>query len=417
MSVSERRFPKLQQSGVYVLAILTSIVLTVATLRIFPNLLIPVYAPKSPEIQTQQSIQPSTQSIPVSPVAKAEAFDRNFVVAAVNRVSAVVVRVDTERTIARNIADPFFDDPFFRQFFGEEFLPKLPRQYHQHGQGSGFIIDRDGIVLTNAHVVKGADTVTVSLNDGRVLQGKVRGIDELLDLGVIKIDGQNLPVATLGNSSDVRVGDWAIAVGNPFGLDRTVTLGIISTLHRSSAQAGIPDKQLEFIQTDAAINPGNSGGPLLNAKGDVIGINTAIRSDAQGIGFAIPIDTAKAIKDRLIRGEKIPHPYIGIRMVTLTPEVAEEFNKNNPNASSSIPKIKGVLVIQVMPNSPAASAQLQPGDAIVEIDNQPVTTADQFQDKVAKSRIGQSLQLKVYRGQQTLQLTVRPAEFQDAVRS
>jgi S1-C subfamily serine protease len=230
---------------------------------------------------------------------------------------------------------------------------------------------------------------------------------------VVKIEGQNLPVAPLGNSSDVQVGDWAIALGNPLGLDNTVTLGIISTLNRSSAQVGIPDKRLDFIQTDAAINPGNSGGPLLNARGEVIGINTAIRAEAQGIGFAIPIDKAKAIKDRLARGEKIPHPYIGIRMLTLTPELAKQSNRD-PNAPFTVPEINGVLVAEVMSNSPAASTGLRRGDVILEIDGNPIASADQLQNAVENSQIGQPLRLKVQRGKQTLQLTVRPGELQDA---
>lgn len=174
---------------------------------------------------------------------------------------------------------------------------------------------RQGIILTNAHVVSGVDRVKVSLRDGRTFEGKVRGSDRLSDLAVVKIEGKNLPTAPLGNSSELEVGDWAIAVGNPLGLDSTVTLGIISTLNRSSLQVGIPHQRLNFIQTDAAINPGNSGGPLLNARGEVIGINTAIRADAEGIGFAILIDNAKAIKDRLIRGETIPYPYIGMQLL------------------------------------------------------------------------------------------------------
>jgi S1-C subfamily serine protease len=213
----------------------------------------------------------------------------------------------------------------------------------------------------------------------------------------------------------VQVGDWAIAVGNPLGLDNTVTLGIISTLKRSSAQAGIPDKRLDFIQTDAAINPGNSGGPLLNALGEVIGINTAIRAEAQGIGFAIPIDKAKAIKDPLARGEKIPHPYIGIRMLTLTPELAKQSNRD-PNTALTVPEINGVLVVQVMPSSPAAAAGLRRGDVIVEINGKPVTTAEQLQVAVENSRVGQPLRFKVQRGEQILQLTVRPGELQDAAR-
>ena len=242
--------------------------------------------------------------------------------AAVRQVGPAVVRIDTERTVTkRSPIDPSLEDPF-RQFFGDQGFSQMPREEHLRGQGSGFIIDRGGVILTNAHVIDGADKVTVTLKDGRVFEGKVRGVDEVTDMAVVKINGENLPVVALGSSDQVQVGDWAIAVGNPLGLDNTVTLGIISTLKRSSAQVGIPNKRLDFIQTDAAINPGNSGGPLVNAQGEVIGINTAIRADAMGIGFAIPIDKAKAIKDQLARGEKITHPYLGVQMTTLTPELA-----------------------------------------------------------------------------------------------
>lgn len=337
----------------------------------------------------------------------------NFVSAAVQRVGPAVVRIDTERTVSTGFqTDPFFDDPFFRQFFGNNFPSQMPQQYRQQGQGSGFIVDASGIVLTNAHVVSGADSVTVTLKDGRTLQGDVRGVDEPSDLAVVKIDGSDLPVAPLGNSSDVEVGDWAIAVGNPLGLDNTVTLGIVSTLNRSSAQIGIPDKRLDFIQTDAAINPGNSGGPLLNQAGEVIGINTAIRADAEGIGFAIPIDAVKAIKDQLARGETIPHPYIGIQMRSLTADLAKQSN-DDPNATIQLPEVNGVLVMRVMPNSPAAEAGLRRGDVITDIDGQTITTAEDLQRTVEHSNVGQSLRLRVIRNGNTQTITVRPGDLQD----
>jgi S1-C subfamily serine protease len=319
------------------------------------------------------------------------------------------VRIDTERTITRRV-DPFFEDPSFRRFFGDDFFPQTPQERRLRGQGSGFIIDRSGIILTNAHVVDQADKVTVLLKDGRTLEGKVQGVDEVTDLAVVKIDGGDLPVAPLGDSSQVQVGDWAIAVGNPLGLDNTVTLGIVSTLKRSSSQVGIPDKRLDFIQTDAAINPGNSGGPLLNQQGEVIGINTAIRPDAMGIGFAIPIDKAKAISTQLARGETISHPYLGIRMATLTPEIAAE-NNSDPNSPFMVPEVNGVLVMQVLPNTPAAAAGMRRGDVVVQIDGQPVTTADQLQRIVENSGVEQVLQIKLRRGNQTNTLSVRTGEL------
>ncbi|HEY9654584.1 MAG TPA: HhoA/HhoB/HtrA family serine endopeptidase, partial [Crinalium sp.] len=338
----------------------------------------------------------------------------SFVAKAVNLVGPAVVRIDTERTVTRRSSpDPMLEDPFFRRFFGEDSFPQAPREEHLRGQGAGFIIARSGVILTNSHVVNGADKVTVTLKDGRIFEGKVRGADAVTDLAVVKIDGGSLPVASLGNSDQIQVGDWAIAVGNPLGLDNTVTLGIISTLKRSSAQVGIPDKRLDFIQTDAAINPGNSGGPLVNDQGEVIGINTAIRADAMGIGFAIPINKAKAIKDQLAKGERIIHPYLGVQMTLLTPELARQ-NNSDPNSAFVVPEVNGVIVVRVLPNTPAAKAGLRRGDVITQIDEQAVTTAEQLQAIVENSRLGQTLQVKVLRGDVTKQLPVQTAELKDA---
>ncbi|PSB14517.1 serine protease [filamentous cyanobacterium CCP2] len=335
----------------------------------------------------------------------------SFVSAAVNRVGPAVVRIDTERTITRN-PDPFYSDPFFRRFFGDSF-PTQPFEQRLQGQGSGFIVDGNGTILTNAHVVENADRVTVILKDGRSFDGEVTGVDEVTDLAVVKINirGEGLPTAPLGNSDQVQVGDWAIAVGNPLGLDNTVTLGIVSTLNRSSAMVGIPDKRLDFIQTDAAINPGNSGGPLLNERGEVIGINTAIRANAMGIGFAIPINKAKEIMPILERGEQVSHPYLGVQIASLTPDLARRSN-SDPNSTVTLPEVNGVLIVGVVPNSPAASAGLRRGDVVTQIEGQPVTTADQLQSIVDRSRTGQSLRLTVKRGNQTQQLSVRTAELQ-----
>lgn len=364
--------------------------------------------------------QAQSLSVPAATVESAAAVAavpiasgaQNFVSSAIERVGPAVVRIDTERTIATN-ADPFFDDPLFRRFFGDELPRSRSRQFQQRGQGSGFIIDPAGIILTNSHVVSDADTVTVTLRDGREFEGTVLGDDDPTDLAVVKISGRDLPIAPLGSSETVSVGDWAIAVGNPLGLDNTVTLGIVSTLDRPSAKIGIPDKRIDFIQTDAAINPGNSGGPLLNDRGEVIGINTAIRPDGQGIGFAIPIDKVKEIKDRLARGEQIPHPFIGIRMVALTPEMAREANAN-PNSAYLLPEVDGVLVVQVVPDSPAATAGLRRGDAIVAVDDEAIASADRLQNIVEDSRIGQALQIEVVRGNNPLQLVVRPADLDQA---
>lgn len=350
------------------------------------------------------------------PPVPATQFSTSFVTAAVNRVGPAVVRIDTERTVTRRV-DPFFSDPMFERFFGDEFFRQMPREQRQRiaGQGSGFIIEGGGLLLTNAHVVNRADRVTVTLKDGREFDGRVLGADEVTDLAVVKIDPgrEQLPVAPLGNSEAVQVGDWAIAVGNPLGLDNTVTLGIVSTLKRSSVQAGIPDKRLDFIQTDAAINPGNSGGPLLNDRGEVIGINTAIRADAMGIGFAIPIDKVKSILPLLSKGQAVPHPFLGIQMRTLTPELARK-NNADPNAAIELPEVNGVLVVNVIPESPAALGGLRRGDAITQIDGAPVTSAEQLQSIVERSRLGQALTLTVQRGRRgTQKLSVRTGQMQD----
>jgi S1-C subfamily serine protease len=351
----------------------------------------------------------------VSPTTKAALQSgNNFIAEAVRKVGNTVVRIDTERTIMRRSPDPFFSDPLFRDFFGDGYMPS-PREDRLRGQGSGFIIEDSGVILTNAHVVSGADTVSVTLKDGRIFEGTVQGVDEVSDLAVVKLKGvkTKLPVIPLGNSTGVQVGDWAIAVGNPVGLDNTVTLGIVSTLHRSSAEIGIPNKRLDFIQTDAAINPGNSGGPLLNAKGEVIGINTAIRADAMGIGFAIPIDKAKLLKDRLVRGENILHPYVGIQMTTLTPKMAQESNKD-PNSPVTLPEINGVLVIKVLPNTPAAEAGIKWGDVVLSVDGQTIKNASEFQTIVENSKVGQQLSLSVKRGDRTQTVAVRTAELKSA---
>jgi S1-C subfamily serine protease len=343
---------------------------------------------------------PALATVPVAAVAD-NITGTSFVSTAVDKVGMAVVRINTERTITRRV------DPFF----GDEMLSGIPQQQLLRGQGSGFITDREGVVLTNAHVVDRADKVTVTLKDGRSFEGQVRGVDPVTDLAVVKIKGgSNLPVASLGNSDTIKVGDWAIAVGNPFGLDNTVTLGIVSTLKRSSSVVGMVDKRIDFIQTDAAINPGNSGGPLLNAQGQVIGINTAIRADAMGIGFAIPINKAKTISTQLARGEKVSHPYLGIQMATLTPEIAVE-NNTDPNAPFQIPEVNGVLVVRVLPNTAAADAGIRRGDVILEVDGSAVRDAGELQDVMESSRVNQRLQVTISRDGMSKTFTVMPKEL------
>lgn len=331
--------------------------------------------------------------------------DPNFITTIVQRVGPAVVRIDSSRTIKNQI--PSDADPFFRQFFGSE---SAPQKQIEKGTGSGFIISNDGRILTNAHVVDGADTVKVTLKDGHSYAGKVLGKDELTDVAVVKIQANNLLTVILGNSDNVLPGQWAIAIGNPLGLDNTVTTGIISATGRSSNLIGAPDKRVEYLQTDAAINPGNSGGPLLNARGEVIGMNTAILQGAQGLGFAIPINTAQHIAQELIATGKAEHPFLGIQMTRLTPELKQNIN-SNPNSGLTITEDHGVLVVKVIPNSPAARSGVRAGDVIERINNQAVQDATTVQQTVENSQIGTNLNIELRRNGQTLNLAVKPAAF------
>ncbi|BAY86575.1 peptidase S1 and S6 chymotrypsin/Hap [Calothrix parasitica NIES-267] len=392
----------IRQLATHLLAIFVGVLLSVNSLSVLPS-----QAEPAPTISLDSQLVSQRPSN-----AGAAIGSSSFVTAAVNRVGMAVVRIDTERTVSRRLPEPFMDDPFFRRFFGDSLPRNLPPE-ELRGLGSGFIIDKSGLVLTNAHVVDKADKVTVRLKDGRKFEGQVQGADEVTDLAVVKINaGSDLPVATLGSSGNVQVGDWAIAVGNPLGFDNTVTLGIVSTLKRPSSQVGISSKRLEFIQTDAAINPGNSGGPLLNDRGEVIGINTAIRADAMGIGFAIPIDKAKQISSELQRNGRVAHPFIGIGMDDLTPDKARRINQN-PDSPIQLPEIKGILVGRVVPNSPAAKAGIRIGDVITAIDGKSITTGEQLLNIVENSGVGQNLQLKVRRGTRTQQLSLRTADMKD----
>ena len=333
--------------------------------------------------------------------------DPNFVVNAVDRTGPAVVQIDSSRTV-RNRTPAAFNDPFFRQFFGD--VPRQPSTRVERGSGSGFIIKSDGLILTNAHVVSGAETVTVTLKDGRELRGRVLGADSLTDVAVIKVDATSLPTVAMGNSDQLRPGEWAIAIGNPLGLDNTVTVGIISATGRRSSQVRVPDKRVSFIQTDAAINPGNSGGPLLNQRGEVIGMNTAIIGGAQGLGFAIPINTAQRIADQLIATGKVNHPYLGVRMTTLTPELKRQINSDR-ESNITVQDERGVLIYQVMPNSPAARAGIRPGDVIQRIDGQAISSADEVQQAVDRASIGGTLRIELKRNGQTVAVTANPGAF------
>lgn len=332
--------------------------------------------------------------------------DSNFITNTVQQVGPAVVRIDATRTVVSQLPTEF-NSLFFRRYFGDQ---SPPAQQQEQGVGSGFIVSEDGRIITNAHVVDGADTVRVTLQDGRTFQGKVMGADPVTDVAVIQIEAADLPTVKLSNSDQIQPGEWAIAIGNPLGLDSTVTVGIISATGRSSGQVGVPDKRVDFIQTDAAINPGNSGGPLLNEKGEVIGMNTAIRADAQGIGFAIPINTVQRIADQLVANGRVEHPYLGVQMVTLTADVQQELN-SNPNSGIRVDETQGILITRVMPGSPADAAGLRAGDVIAKVNGQEITDAGELQALVEASQVGGNLDIELRRNGQDVSVSAQLQEF------
>jgi len=333
-------------------------------------------------------------------------FDsHNFVSDAVKNVGPAVVRIDTERLVERQQFDPTLLDPLLRDLLGE---PAITPD-RERGQGSGVIIDKDGFVLTNAHVVERVDNVSVTLADGNILEGQVLGTDAVTDLALVKIDNSTIfSFAPLGNSEDLEVGDWAIALGTPYGLEKTVTLGIVSSLHRDINSLGFSDKRLDLIQTDAAINPGNSGGPLINSNGEVIGINTLVRSGpGAGLGFAIPINLAKTVSDQLLKNGEVIHPYLGVQLISLNPKIAKEHNKD-PNSIVQLPERSGALIQSVIPNSPAEKAGLRRGDLVIATENISIEEPKALLDEVEKAQIGKVFLLNVLRDNNEIQINIKP---------
>jgi serine protease Do len=315
-------------------------------------------------------------------------------------VLPAVVSIASSRII-KVPQNQFFNNPFFQQFFGRQFQAP-PQQEREQGLGSGVIINADGYILTNNHVIDKATEIKVILPDKREFPGKVVGADSKTDIAVVKIKATGLPTVTLGDSSKLQVGDYAFAIGNPFGVGETATMGIISATGRNGLD--IEDYE-DFIQTDAAINPGNSGGALLNARGEVIGINTAILSGNsggnQGIGFAIPIDMAKYVMDQILKHGKVVRGYIGVGIQELTPDLAKSFN---------VPAEKGALVRSVESNSPGAKAGLQRGDVITAINGDPVTGPNDLRLKVGAMAPGTTVHLKALRNGETRDVTLTLGE-------
>ncbi|RUT00667.1 serine protease [Dulcicalothrix desertica PCC 7102] len=353
---------------------------------------------------TRNVLSPATTStIPAKaiqePVNKSNSFvlpnfdSKNFVAKVVEQVQPAVVEINVTKTVQTQALNAS-DLPIYQWFFGENPAPKSQEKVARRS-GSGFVINPDGHIITNAHVVNNADRVTVSFVDGRTLEGKVLGLDSITDIAVVKIQGTNLPSVKLGSSDGIQIGEWAIAIGNPLGFQRTVSVGIVSGVNRSAKHLNISERHVGIIQTDAAINPGNSGGPLLDAKGRVIGVNTAFIPDAQNLGFAIPINTALKIARELISKGKAEHPYLGIEV------------KSNNNRNIFGIREQGVTILHVVPGSSSQKAGLQVKDIIKKINNQPVNTADEVLRLIESSNVGSSLHLQLQRKGRTLQSTVK----------
>ena len=331
--------------------------------------------------------------------------NHNFVSYAVKNVAPAVVKIDTERSVERQQFDPTLLDPLLRDLLGE---PGIAPD-RERSQGSGVIINENGLILTNAHVVERVDDVSVTLADGTICDGQVLGTDAVTDLALVKIeDSSYSSFAPLGNSEDLEVGDWAIALGTPYGLEKTVTLGIVSTLHRDINSLGFSDKRLDLIQTDAAINPGNSGGPLINSNGEVIGINTLVRSGpGAGLGFAIPINLAKKVSDQLLKNGKVIHPYLGVQLISLNPKIAKEHNQD-PNSLVQLPERNGALIQSVIPNSPAEKAGLRRGDLVIAAEDISIEEPKALLDEVEKAQIGKVFLLNVLRDNKEIQINIKP---------
>ena len=331
--------------------------------------------------------------------------NHNFVSTAIKNVAPAVVKIDTERLVERQQFDPTLLDPLLRDLLGE---PGIGPD-RERGQGSGVIINENGLVLTNAHVVERVDDVSVTLADGTICDGQVLGTDVVTDLALVKIQESTYShFAPLGNSEDLEVGDWAIALGTPYGLEKTVTLGIVSSLHRDINSLGFSDKRLDLIQTDAAINPGNSGGPLINSSGEVIGINSLVRSGpGAGLGFAIPINLAKNVSDQLLKNGEVIHPYLGVQLISLNPRMAKEHN-HDPNSIVQLPERNGALIQSVIPNSPAEKAGLRRGDLVIAAENVSIEEPKALLDQVEKAQIGKVFLLNVLRDNKEIQINIKP---------
>jgi serine protease Do len=338
------------------------------------------------------------------PVTREGKFGVSFA-PVVKKVAPSVVKITTSTKVKQTAMPEFPDNPFFRRFFGDEFEQRAPRrQYNlprQHGLGSGVIVTKDGYLLTNNHVVDEADELKVVLQDGREFTGKVVGKDPKTDVAVVKIDAKDLPAVEIADSDKIEVGDLVLAIGNPFGIGQTVTMGMVSATSRATLGLDYED----FIQTDAAINPGNSGGALVDAEGRLIGINTAILSRSggnQGIGFAIPTNLARDIMESLVADGKVTRGYLGVMIQDVTPALAKEF---------SLKEQKGALIGDVVPKGPAEKAGLKTGDVVLEFNGKPVRDSRQLKLQVARVKPGETVPVKVLRNGSTKTIEVAVNEL------
>jgi len=330
---------------------------------------------------------------------------RNGFVEVAKKVKPFVVAIRSERTVSVSPGEGFGEDFFkgtpFEDFFKQHGGPPVKRK--QMGQGSGVIVDPKGYILTNNHVVTGAEKITIHLFDGRQLTGTVRGTDSRTDLAVVHVEAADLPVAALGDSDRIQVGEWAIAVGSPFGLEETVTVGVISAKGRSGLGTGNYE---DFIQTDASINPGNSGGPLVNIDGEVVGINAMIIQPGQGIGFAIPINLARTIMLELIKTGKVIRPWVGIGLQDITADLMKFFN---------LKEKEGALISQVYGGSPAEEAGLKAGDVVTEIDGVKIKNSQDVVREVLKKQVGQKVNFVVLREGKRLEISVTTAQMPEKI--
>jgi len=350
-----------------------------------------------------ESSRKGTAEAPVKEVPKDILDAQQAFSNVVKAVNPSVVNIST--VSKKKLVQPFYEfSPYFDDFFGGRQRPQYRRE---KSLGSGFIINSDGYIVTNDHVVRDAESIQVKLSNEKVYNGKVVGGDPKTDIAVIKIDaGEALPAAVLGDSEKLQVGQWAIAIGNPFGLDRTVTVGVISATGRSNM--GIETYE-DFIQTDASINPGNSGGPLLNVYGEVIGINTAIVAAGQGIGFAIPVNMAKQVVAQLIKKGSVTRGWLGVSIQPVTEEIAKSFGLSN---------VRGALVGDVMAGSPAEKAGFKQGDVITRFAGKEIKDPRQLQLTVAESPVGQKVEVEIFRDgkPQKLSVTLGSTESAAAVK-